>query len=261
MSIFKDDALAGQHIVISGGVGAIGLGLVKALLAHGARVTVNDILSPAEGKIRLWEGDIDPAVVPYIQADMTQKEEAVAFVAEARRLQGPIHTAICNAAVAITAQLLDFAADDWDQTMDVNVKAAFLLAQAAAQSMIEDEVAGHLIFTTSWVADYAWPSVAPYNISKAALNHLMRCYARQLVGQGIRANALAPGVVGVGMALRQWETEPEFRDLCDRAIPLGHLQTLDSVIDAFIYLCSPAASYMTGSVLTIDGGCGLYPLE
>ncbi|MFC1959324.1 SDR family NAD(P)-dependent oxidoreductase [Chloroflexota bacterium] len=260
MSIFKVDVLAGQHIVISGGVGAIGLGLVKGLVAHGASVTVNDIIPVGEAEKRLSEAGVDPAVVPYIQADMTQKEEASAFVAAARRQQGPIHTAICNAAVAITAQLLDFAADDWDKTMDVNVKAAFLLAQAAAQSMIQDEVAGHLIFTTSWVADFAWPSVAPYNISKSALNHLMRCYARQLVGQGIRANALAPGVVGVGMAQNQWDTEPEFRDLCDRAIPLGHLQTLESVVDAFIYLCSPAAAYMTGSVFTIDGGCSLYPL-
>lgn len=261
MSVYKNNMLDGQHIVISGGVGDIGLGVVKGLTDHGARVTINDIVPFDEAERRLSATGIVPDSVAYFRGDLTRANEVDRFIATAHRQFGPIHTAICNAAVAITAQLIEFSVADWEKTMDVNVKAAFLLAQAAAKTMIADGTAGHLVFTSSWVADFAWPSVAPYNISKAALNHLMRCFARQLAGKRIRANALSPGVVGVGMAQRQWQTEPEFRDLSERAIPLGHLQELQSVVDGFLFLCSPAASYMTGTLLLIDGGCSLYPLE
>jgi NAD(P)-dependent dehydrogenase (short-subunit alcohol dehydrogenase family) len=261
MSIFQPDVLAEQHIVISGGVGAIGLGVIKGLVAHGARVTVNDLVSADIATERLSNAGVDPGSVRYIQADMADEEAVINLVETARQQQGPINTAICHAAVAISDDLIDFSIENWDRTMDANVKSAFLLARTVARNMIAEDRAGHLVFTTSWVADFSWPVVGPYNISKAAMNHLMRCLARELAGNNIRANALAPGVVDVGMAKHQWNTEPDFRARVEKAIPLGEMQSLESVVDAFIFLCSPAASYMTGTVLLVDGGCSLYPLD
>jgi NAD(P)-dependent dehydrogenase (short-subunit alcohol dehydrogenase family) len=145
--------------------------------------------------------------------------------------------------------------------MAVNVKTAFLLGKNAARAMLDDGISGHLIFTTSWVAETPWPEIGPYNASKAAMNQLMRSFARELADKGIRANAIAPGIVSVGMAKHQWDTDPVYQARASKAIPLGEMQPLESVSDAFLFLCSRAASYMTGSVLTVDGGCSLYPMD
>ncbi|MCC7448652.1 MAG: SDR family oxidoreductase [Anaerolineae bacterium] len=259
---FREDALAGQHIVISGGVGAIGLGIIKKLTDHSAVMTVNDVLPPHEALERLRDYGVKMDCVHYVQGDLTQSAHVDHFIREARAKFGPIHTALCHVGIVIPAPLLDFKEADWDQTMAVNVKAAFLLAQAAARSMIEDKVqAGHLIFTTSWVAETPWPEIGPYNTSKAAMNQLMRSFARELADKGIRANCMAPGIVSVGMAKRQWDTDPSYQARARKAIPLGQMQPLDSVTNGFLFLCSSAADYMTGSVLVIDGGCNLYPMD
>lgn len=258
---FRENALSGRHIVISGGCGAIGVGVIKKLTEHGANVTVNDILEPADAETRLRETGINLEKIAYVKADLTQTAEVDALVKAARSKFGPIHTALCHIGMVIVKPLLEFSDGEWDKTMDVNVKTAFLLGKAAAGAMLEDKVAGHLIFTVSWVADVPWPEIGAYNASKAAMKQLMRSFARELADQGIRANAIAPGIVSVGLAKRQWDTDPTYRARAQKAIPLGYMQPLDSVANAFLFLCSPAADYMTGSVLLVDGGCSLYPMD
>jgi NAD(P)-dependent dehydrogenase (short-subunit alcohol dehydrogenase family) len=135
------------------------------------------------------------------------------------------------------------------------------VARAAVRRWIARGVPGLLIFTTSWVQDVPWPEITPYNVSKAGMKALMRGFARELAPKGIRANAIAPGIVGVGMAKRQWDTDPGYRARAQKAIPLGQMQTPESVAHAFLFLCSPLAAYMTGSVLLVDGGCSLYPMD
>ena len=93
------------------------------------------------------------------------------------------------------------------------------------------------------------------------MNQLMRSFARELADKNIRANAIAPGIVSVGMAKRQWDTDPVYQARARKAIPLGFMQPLESVANGFLFLCSEAADYMTGSVLLIDGGCSLYPMD
>lgn len=258
---FRDDALTGRHIVISGGCGAIGVEVVKALLAHGATVTVNDLLEPAEARERLCAAISFEERVAYVRGDLTRPAEVETLVQTARARFGPIHVALCHAGMVIARPLLEQTEAEWEQVMATNVKTAFLLGQAAARAMIADGVKGHLIFTTSWVADVPWPEIGPYNASKAAMKQLMRSFARELAPNGVRANAVAPGIVSVGMAKRQWDTDPTYRARAAKAIPLGFMQPPESVADAFLFLCSPAADYMTGAVLLVDGGCSLYPMD
>jgi NAD(P)-dependent dehydrogenase (short-subunit alcohol dehydrogenase family) len=261
MMVFREDALSGQHIIISGGVGAIGLEIVKKLTAHGAKMTVNDVIPPAEAESRLRDYGINLDKVLYVQADLTQPQAVISFVQRARSKFGAIHTALCHVGMVLSGAILEIKPDDWDQVMAINVKTAFLLGQATAKAMLEDQIQGQLIFTTSWVAQVPWPEIGPYNTSKAAMNQLMRSFARELADRKIRANCIAPGIVGAGMAKRQWDTDPIYQARARKAIPLGFLQSVESVADAFLFLCSPAASYMTGSVLLVDGGCSLYPMD
>jgi NAD(P)-dependent dehydrogenase (short-subunit alcohol dehydrogenase family) len=154
-----------------------------------------------------------------------------------------------------------YAVERFDQLMALNLRSAFVVAQAAAQRWIAAERTGHLIFTTSWVEDVPWPEITPYTASKAALKALMRGFARELAPQHIRANAIAPGIVAAGLAQRQWDTDPAYRARAEKAIPLGVMQPPESVAHAFLFLCSPMASYLTGSVLLADGGASLYPMD
>ena len=258
---FREDTLAERHIVISGGCGAIGLGIVKKLTEHGASVTVNDILEAETANTRMRDTEIDLEKTVYVRADLTQSEDVERLIETARSRFGSIHTALCHVGMVVPKPLLEFSDEEWTQTMQVNVKTAFLLGKMSARAMLEDEVAGHLIFTISWVADVPWPEIGPYNASKAAMKQLMRSFARELADKGIRANAIAPGIVSVGLAKHQWDTNPSYRGRAQKAIPLGEMQPLDSVANAFLFLCSSAADYMTGSVLLVDGGCSLYPMD
>jgi NAD(P)-dependent dehydrogenase (short-subunit alcohol dehydrogenase family) len=258
---FTKDALEGQHIVISGGAGALGVGIVKALTDHGAVMTVNDVLKPSEATRHLSDGGVDMTRVFYVQADLTRKTGVEWLIESAVEHFGNIHTALCHAGIVTTVKLIDVDVEQWDTVMAINLRAAMLLAQAAARHMLEQRIKGQLIFTTSWVSETPWPEIGPYHTSKAGMNQMMRGFARELAADGIRANAVAPGIVGAGMAKRQWDTDPGYRARAQRAIPLGYLQPVETVANAFLFLCSPAASYMTGSVLFVDGGCSLYPMD
>jgi len=261
MPTFAKDCLAGKTILVTGGLGATGRVAVSRLLEHSACVAVNDILdaSPPPGIIEQSGWPCSRCI--YLQADVTSAEAAATVVAGTLEAFGRIDVALCHAGIVYSGPILDCQPDDWDKMMRVNVRSALLVAQAAARSMIERAIQGKIIFTSSWVQDVPWPGITPYTVTKSAVKMLMRGMARELAGHGVRVNAIAPGIVAVGMAKRQWDTEPDYRRRAEKAIPLGHLQPPESVADALVFLCSDACDYMTGTTLLVDGGCSLYPMD
>lgn len=242
--------LSGQVIVITGGAGALGEAITTTLVAHGAKVGVLDIVERESSDPRLT----------YRRTDVTDALDVDAALAEVAQAFGAWPTTVlCHAGVVGTHPLVDYPVDEFENLMHLNVGGAFVSARQAARSWRERGMPGHLIFTTSWVHQVSWPEIGPYTASKAAVVQLSRAFARELATDSIRANAVAPGIVAAGMAKHQWDTVPDYRERASRAIPLGALQSPQSVADAFLFLCSDLASYMTGSVLTVDGGASLYP--
>lgn len=197
----------------------------------------------------------------YVRADVATTEGARLLVEKTMRSFGRVDVALCHAGIAQSCSILDYPDQDWDRILRVNLRSAFLVAQAAARSMVAEGIKGKIIFTSSWVQDTPWPDITPYNVSKSGIKMLMRGMARELAGKGIRVNSIAPGIVAVGMAKRQWDSEPDYRRRAEKAIPLGYLQPPESVADAFIFLCSGASDYLTGTTLLVDGGCSLYPMD
>ncbi len=124
--------------------------------------------------------------------------------------------------------------------------------------MVARGTRGRILFTGSWVGEIPWPEIAAYCVSKAGVRMLARAMARELAGAGIRVNVVAPGIVMAGMARRQYETDPGYARRASVVIPLGEFGTVEQVAAATAFLCSADASYMTGSVLLVDGGASLF---
>ena len=258
---FAADCLQNKAILITGGLGAIGKVVVQDLLLHSARVVVNDIIAEQEAESWMQASGCAADRCIYINADVSTASGAQALVEKAVQSFGAVDVALCHAGMAQSCSILDYPEQDWDRILRVNLRSAFLVAQAAARAMVAQKVKGKIIFTSSWVQDTPWPDITPYNVTKSGIKMLMRGMARELAAKGIRVNSLAPGIVAVGMAKRQWDTEPDYRRRAEKAIPLGFMQPPESVADAFIFLCSPASDYMTGATLMVDGGCSLYPMD
>jgi len=253
--------LTGKTVLLTGGCGAIGRVVVRVLGEHGATLAVNDILPDEEATRTMREAGIPEDGVAYLQADTTRPEEVDALFERAERITGLSDVVCCHAGITDAHPIEEYPLEGFDSVMGVNLRAPFIVAQAAIRHWIENDVRGHLIFTSSWVQDVPWPEITPYATSKAGLKAMMRGFAREVAPRGIRANAIAPGIVAVGMAKHQWDNEPTYRSRAQKAIPLGRMQPPESVAHAFLFLCSEMASYMTGSVLLVDGGCNLYPMD
>ena len=253
--------LTGRTILITGGCGGIGRVVARVLAQGGAWVAVNDILPDAEARSALAGAGADLPGVSYFREDVTSAAGVDALFERVGTTLGLPDVVCCHAGMVNAHPVEQYPLDRFDALMAVNVRSPFVLAQAAARRWIEHGVAGQLIVTTSWVQDVPWPEITPYAASKAALKALMRGFAREMAPHGIRANAIAPGIVGVGMAKRQWDSDPGYRARAEKAIPLGQMQSPESVANAFLFLCSDLAAYMTGSVLLVDGGCSLYPMD
>lgn len=253
--------LTGKKILLTGGCGAIGEVLVRILAEHGATMIVNDVLSEEQAARKLEEANATSSRVSYLDADLTQAEAVEGMFETASQTVGLPDVVCCHAGITEAHPVEQYPIESFDSLLDVNLKSAFLVAQSATRRWIEYGVKGHLIFTTSWVQDVPWPGITPYAASKAGMRSLMRGFARELAPRGIRANAIAPGIVAAGMAEHQWDTDPEYRARAEKAIPLGYMQPPETVAHTFLFLCSDMASYMTGSVLLVDGGSSLYPMD
>jgi NAD(P)-dependent dehydrogenase (short-subunit alcohol dehydrogenase family) len=248
--------LDGLGIAVTGAAGDLGHAMSLELARRGAHVTMLDRVSEAEAAERI--GAVAAAGrCAYRQADVTDRAAVDAALGEI----DPLDVAIGNAGIVESAPFLEVTEEQWRQHLDVNLTGCFNVGQAAARVMVERGRPGLVLFTGSWVGEIPWPEISAYCVSKAGVRMLARSMARELAGQGIRVNVVAPGIVFAGMARRQYETDPSYRRRASVVVPLGELGTPQQVAQATAFLCSPDAAYMTGSVLLVDGGASLFQFE
>ena len=242
--------LTGKVAIVTGGATGIGGGICTALAAAGARVVVSphanrDKAEQIAGEIAGAGGQ---AVVQPCDVRQAAAVEAL-FAATLERF-GQVDIMVNNAGITYVKPFLELSEEEWDQTLDINLKGMYLCSRRAARHMVERGAAGRIINLSSVHGSHSTPHLVHYEASKGGINMFTKALAIELAPHGITANAIAPGAI---------EVERYHRPGYDRAalgqrIPLGRVGYPEDIAALAVWLASDAASYVTGQVIYVDGG-------
>ncbi len=249
--------LEGKTALITGAAGDLGGAMARHLAAQGAHVVLWDIKPAPEAAAALDAArNHDPKAI-YQQLDVRDRAAVDGAIAAL-----PALDVVCSNAGIVAAQpFLDVTQDNWQNHLDINLTGCFNVCQAAARKMVAARTEGRIILTSSWVGSIPWPEITPYSVSKAGVNMLVKQMARELAQHRILVNAVAPGIVAAGLAGRQLREEPQYAARVAKVIPLVEPGSPEEIAAAVVYLASPQTAYMTGSILTLDGGCSLFQFD
>jgi len=241
--------LANQTAVVTGAGRGIGRAIALRFAAEGADVVCVSRTQENSEKVanevhalgrKAWAHAVDVA-------------DAAAVVAAAEKIlteAGRVDILVNNAGVTRDGLLMRMSDADWDTVLDTNLKGAFLVTKAFSRSMIKQR-AGRILNISSIVGLIGNAGQCNYSASKAGLIGFTQSAARELASRGITVNAIAPGFIETDMTS---DLKPEVRAALLNQIPLGCFGSADDIAGAALYLAGPAARYITGQVLTVDGG-------
>ena len=235
--------------VITGAARGIGLATAEWFLANGHRVALLDIDGDTQARAAAVLGDASRVMA--IRCDVSDPQQVVAAFEQIAAAFGRIDALVNNAGVAIFEPLLATTFEHWRHVMATNLDGAFLCTQACAPVMLRTG-GGSIVNIASISGLRASTLRVAYGTSKAALIHLTKQQAVELGNVGIRVNAIAPGPVETAMA--KAVHSPAIRADYHAAIPLARYGSEQEIASAIGFLCSPAASYVNGQVLAVDGG-------
>lgn len=241
--------LSGRAALVTGANTGIGQAIAAALAEAGADVAVAGRSAPTE-TLQLIEAAGRKAV--NIGADFSSIEPVQRVVDEALASLGRLDILVNNAGIIRRDDLLEFSEDDWDAVIDTNLKTLFFLSQAAARHMAE-RGSGKIVNIASLLTFQGGVRVPSYAAAKSGVGGVTKAMANELAPRGVQVNAIAPGYIATNntIALRQDETRN--RQIIER-IPAGRWGDPADIAGAAVFLASPAADYVTGHVLAVDGG-------
>lgn len=247
-----DTGLKRKVVIVTGAASGIGLATVRALLEESARVVAVDLDADA-----LRQVDADTSVCRTIAADISEPDHVARMVADGLEFGERIDVLVNDAGIGYRATLTETTLEQWERTFAVNVRGMFLTCRAVIPHMLEDGQGGVIVNVASAAALAAVGQRAAYCASKAAVISLTRSITLDYAARGIRANAVAPGVVDtpwVGRILAGAADPDGTRQaMADRQV-VRRLGKPEEVADAIVYLASDRSSFMHGSTLVVDGG-------
>ncbi|MFI6346146.1 SDR family oxidoreductase [Streptomyces sp. NPDC050560] len=245
-------ALDGSTALVTGAGRGIGRAVAEALAAAGADiVAASSGLDTEGGEVRRRVEEHGRRYEAH-RVDFADRDAVADF---ARRLAGrpePVDILVNNAGTISRAPALDVAQDDWDRILQVNLSSQFLLTQALARPMV-DRGAGRIIFVASLLSFQGGINVPAYTASKSAVAGLTKALANEWTAHGVTVNAIAPGYIATDNTTALREDPERSRAILER-IPAGRWGRADDIAGAAVFLASPAAAYVSGAVLPVDGG-------
>jgi 3-oxoacyl-[acyl-carrier protein] reductase len=246
--------LAGKIALITGSSQGIGRATAKRLAQSGADIIINyrtNASAAAEVKANIEE--MGRRCVA-IQADVSEEEEVARLIANANEALGPISILVNNVGTTRDKLILQMSLADFEYVVDTNLRSAFLCTKAALRSMIKARW-GRIVNISSPAGLLGNVGQANYSASKAAIIALTITTAREMASRNITANAIAPGLIPT--ELTSILTEQQRKFMLD-ATPLGRAGTPEEIAAAINFLCLPEASYITGQILSVDGGMAMH---
>lgn len=240
-----------EVVLVTGASQGLGRHFARLLAAHRARVVLAarqvDKLESLASEIRSNGGQ---AIA--VRMDVTDSASVVKAMDTAEKALGPISVLVNNAGVVVEKAAVDQTEADWDKVLDANLKGSFMVATEAARRMIARKAGGSVINISSVLGIGVIGHVSTYSASKAALIQLTKSLALEWASKGIRVNALAPGYIDTEFNHDFWTTPAGERLI--KGIPQRRLGAASDLDGAILLMASQASRYMTGSVITVDGG-------
>ncbi|GIX49235.1 MAG: short chain dehydrogenase [Candidatus Tectimicrobiota bacterium] len=246
--------LAGKVVLVTGAASGIGRATALACAREGARVVVADTAAAGGeetvARIRQAGGE-----ARFVRADVTRAAEVEALVAEAVAAYGRLDCAHNNAGIeGPLAPTAEYPEEAWDRVLAVNLKGVWLCMKYEIAQMLR-QGGGAIVNTASLAGLVGARRLAAYVASKHGVVGLTRAAALEYAKAGIRVNAVCPGIIRTAMVQRMFlERNPQAEERLAASEPMGRLGTPEEVAEAVVWLCSDAASFVTGHALSVDGG-------
>ena len=243
--------LTGKVALVTGASSGLGVHFARTLAAAGASVA---IAARRADRLASLQAELQSAGARAVavELDVQSGDSITAAFAAVEEALGPIDVVVNNAGISIVKPALEMPVEDWDAVVNTNLRGAWLVAQTAGKRWLMAKRPGVIVNIASILGLRTIGQVAPYNASKAGLIHLTRALAMEWARHDIRVNAICPGYIETEMNSDFWKT-PGGQRLIDR-IPQRRIGKPEHLDGALLLLASEAGSFMTGSVLTVDGG-------
>lgn len=248
--------LSGKVILITGAMGAIAEHMVKKLHAAGATLVLLDLKPADEANELLREWRIPNAAYIYHSIDITDCARLSRMVEESFERFPRLDTVLGHAGGCGLHPFATTSEAEFEHIFRFNFLAQVCLTRAVFAQWVKRKIAGHMIFTSSYVARVPHTQIPAYASAKAALENFARCMALEYASSGMRVNVISPGNVAAGSSLKVFEEDAAYREFVLR-ISLGKRNSPESIADAFVFLCSPLASEISGQILSADYGSGI----
>ncbi len=246
-------SLEGGTALITGGGTGLGLGMARSFVEAGARVI---LVGRNEERLRAACADLGSSAA-WISHDITRLDEAAELIRRASGIfSDPPGILVNNAGTHLKKPAADTSSEEFEALMRTHVSAGHALASAALPGMIQ-RGRGSIVFIASMASVIGVPNVFAYSAAKTAVLGMTRALAGEVSGRGIRVNAIAPGWIETDMVRKALDGDPARRAKILGRTPMGCLGQPADVGAAAVYLCSPAARFVTGTTLFVDGGASV----